>query len=191
MPHSKVIIGRLVDECVAGRAHFQIWWVLGNRALPKFLGTMNDMSHVDFFHAANSGHFILYLLSLGKIFDRDTRVAGIAELRRALRAEGNSARANLIARELKPFEPQIRRVMRIRNRLIAHNEHAVSPEQLFLQNGVTPNELGQLIDNLGRIINDAARETGLPQRVFDSKRYESATLSMLESLRHGVRSMRA
>ena len=51
---------------------------------------MNELSYVEFFHASNSGHYKLFFISLAKVFDRDNRVAGIKELRKALRAEGRA-----------------------------------------------------------------------------------------------------
>ena len=191
MPTSKTVASRLVDECVSAKAHYQIWWALGNRALPKYHQTMSEFSHVDFFHAASPGHFTLYLLSIAKIFDRDDRVAGVKALRESLRAEGRGALANRVASELKSQAPLVTRVMRIRNRLLAHNDHSTTADELFRINGVTPNDLRDLIDAVSRILNEVARELGLSERVFDSKRYESATLSMLETLKFGVRARRA
>ena len=191
MPTSKVIVARLLDECISARAHFQVWWALGNRALPKYYETMSDFSHVDFFHASNSGHFVLYLLSLGKLFDNNDRVASVKVLRESLRAEGKTSQANRIASELKPLAPLVIRVMRIRNRLIAHNDLATNADDLFRKHGVSPNDLRELIDITSSLVNDAARELGLAERIFDSKRYEAATLSMLEALSLGVRARRA
>lgn len=181
----------LIDEGIKARAHYQVWWALRNRALPRHRATMNDYAYVDFFHAANSGHYTLFLLSLSKIFDRDTRVAGIKELKRALRAEGKTNIANEIARMLKPHEKHVRSVISIRNRSVVHNEYAVSIEKVYQLNGVTPDQLRDLMDATCQAINLAARDLGIVNAIFDSDRAERATLNMLEVLAMGAKAKRA
>lgn len=173
---------RLIEEGINARAHFQIWWALRNLALPKYLPAMNNLDYVDFFHAANSGHYLLYFLALSKIFDRDPRVAGISELKRALRAEGRTNIALQIARELKPVEPYVKRLMRIRNRSVVHNEHTISRSKVYEINGITPNQLREVIDVVCGSINGAARALGIANTVFESDRAERATLNLLEAL---------
>jgi hypothetical protein len=181
----------LIGEGYKARAHYQVWWALRNRALPKYLAAMNDDAYVFFFHLANSGHYTLFLLSLSKIFDRDNRVAGIKELKRALRAEGKTNIANEIARMLKPHEKNVRSVMGIRNRSVVHNEYAVSIEKVYQMNGVTPNQLRDLIDATCQAINLAARDLGISARIFDNDSTERATLKMLEVLAMGAKAKRA
>lgn len=186
MTQSLKIVLRLIEEGTKARAHFQIWWVLRSLALPKYYWTMSDSSYIDFFHAANSGHYVLFLLALTKIFDRDSRVAGIRELKRALRAEGMATIALQIERELKPFEPCITKVMKIRNHSVVHNEHAISRSQVYKLNGITANQLRDIIDAACSSINTAARALGISEDiVFEDDRAERATLSLLEALEHG------
>lgn len=81
MSTARVITEELIEEGMAARAHFQVWWTLRNLALPQYLSTMNNLDYVDFFHASNSGHYKLFFISLSKIFDRDDRVSGVKALR--------------------------------------------------------------------------------------------------------------
>lgn len=175
----------LIEEGIAARAHFQVWWALRNRAIPKYLPVMNDGNYVDFFHASNSGHYKLFFLALSKIFDRDTRVAGISELKKALRSEGHTHIALRIAKEMKPIEPFVKKLMRIRNQTIAHNEHSVSRARVYKINGITPNQLRQIVETVCGTINATARDLGITKTIFDSVRFEKATLSMLARLEHG------
>jgi hypothetical protein len=186
MSKARTIAQLLIDEGTAARAHFQIWWALRNLALPKYLPTMNDHNYVDFFHAANSGNYKLLFLALSKIFDRDSRVAGISEFKRALRVEGHGRIALRIAKELKPIEPLVKRVMRIRNKSVVHNEHAITRNKVYEINGITPNQLRQIIDTVCATISTAARELGLANTIFESNRFERATLGLLERLSHAA-----
>ena len=175
----------LIEEGIAARAHFQVWWALRNLAIPKYLPAMNDGRYVDFFHASNSGHYKLFFHALSKIFDRDTRVAGISELKKALRSEGHTRIALRIARDLKPIEPFVKSLMRIRNQTIVHNEHSVPRSKVYKINGITPNQLRQVIETVCGTINAAARDLGITNTIFEGLRFESATLSMLERLERG------
>jgi hypothetical protein len=145
---------------------------------------MNDLNYVDFFHASNSGHYKLFFLALSKIFDRDNRVAGISELKRVLHAEGHGRIALRIAKELKPIEPLVKKVMGIRNQTIVHNEHSISRTEVYSINGISPDQLRQIVDTVCASISAAARDLGITNTIFENSRFESATLSMLEKLDH-------
>ncbi len=185
MTTAKAITLRLIEEGTNARAHYQVWWALRNLALPKYHHAMNSFDHVDFFHAANSGHYVLFFLALTKIFDRDDRVAGISELKKALRAEGKASTALKIARELKPHESVVKTVMNIRNRSLVHNEYSIARHHVYTLNGVTPNQLRDLIEASCAAIKTAASDIGFSETIFDSNRFEKATLSMLTTLEKG------
>jgi len=185
MSNAHAISLLLIEEGKSARAHFQVWWALRNLALPNLLPAMNDSNYVDFFHASGSGHYKLFFLALSKIFDRDSRVAGISELKRALRAEGHGRIALRIARELKPIEPLVKKVMSIRNQTIVHNEHSIPRTKVYKVNGITPNQLRHVIDTVCETISSAARDLGIANTIFDSNRFERATLNMLERLDRG------
>ena len=186
-PNATHLTGYLIDEGIKARAHYQVWWALRNRSLPKYLDTMNNYAYVDFFHAANSGHYTLFMLSLAKIFDRDSRVAGIKQLKRALRHEGKADIANEIEQILKPHAPHVLSVMSIRNQSVVHNEFDLPIKKIYEVNGITPNQLRDLIDAACRSINLAASALGLTNRIFDSDRTERATLNLLEVLSRGAK----
>jgi hypothetical protein len=57
MSEARAITEHLIEEGIAARAHFQVWWALRNLALPRFLPAMDHSAYVDFFHASNSGHY--------------------------------------------------------------------------------------------------------------------------------------
>jgi hypothetical protein len=185
MTTAREITESLIEEGIAARAHFQVWWALRNLALPQHHATMNDLGYVDFFHAANSGHYVLFFLYLSKIFDRDPRVAGIAELKRSLASEGHNVEAKELGDELAPYIDHVRRILAIRNRSVVHTEMAVSREKVYELNGITPNEIRELIDATCHAINGVARKLGIGNVIFESNRTQEATLCMLEILERG------
>jgi len=179
------ILDHLVEEANAARAYFQVWWALRNLALPQFYDTMNDSNIVQFFHASNSGHYKLIFVALGKIYDSDTRSAGIAELKTKLRAEGRDDLASKLEIDLIAVTSHVQRILGIRNRTVLHNEQAIDRAKVYEINGIKANEIWELIDVTSEAINSVARALGYPFRVSASRPYETATLAMLEQLRRG------
>lgn len=185
MTHARTITEHLIEEGKAARTHFQVWWALRKLAIPTYLETMNDRSYTEFFDASNSGHYKLFFISLSKIFDRDNRVAGIHKLTLALRAEGELNLADYVTHELKHLEPLIEHIMHIRNKQIAHNDLSIPVETLYKENGITPNQIREVIDETCDIINYAAEALGFSRRIFKNDRIELATLHMLDTLQRG------
>ncbi len=179
------ILDHLIDEANAARAHFQVWWALRNLALPEYYNTMNDPKIVQFFHASNSGHYKLIFVALGKIYDSDTRSAGVAELKKTLRAEGRDDLADKLEEDLSAVTSLVQPILGIRNRTVLHNEHAIDRKKVYEINGIKANEIWQLIDTTSDAINSVAQALRHPFRVSASRPYEAATLAMLEQLHRG------
>ena len=179
------MLDHLIDEANAARAHFQVWWALRNLALPDFYDTMNDSGYVRFFHASSSGHYKLIFVALGKIYDSDTRSAGIMELKSALRAEERDDVAAKLESDLALMTPHVQRVLGIRNHTLLHNEHAIERAKVYELNGIKPDEIWELIDTTSEAINTVADALRHPFRISASRPYETATLAMLERLQRG------
>ena len=124
-------------------------------------------------------------MALSKIYDRDTRVAGLRKLREALQAEGRADLAKHISTRLNPLRTRITAIMAIRSQPLVHNEHAVPRTKAYKLNGITPNQIRALIDETATVINHVARELGISNTIFESDRSEKSTLRMLETLERG------
>jgi hypothetical protein len=186
MTRAGAIALTLIDEAIAARAHYQVWWALRNLAIPKYLSIMNVSTYVDFFHASNAGHYKLFLLALGKAFDRDTRVAGFSELRKSLRAEGRADVAREISRRLKLCEPHVKAILGIRSKSLVHNEQDMPRHKLYKLHGITPNQLRTVVDTVSNVMNYVAQELDIPNGVFEGDRLEKATLALLDALSGGA-----
>lgn len=186
MASTIAILEPLIEETNAARAHYQVWWALRNLALPDFYEAMNDRRYVQYFQASNSGHYKLVFVALGKIYDSDTRSAGIRALKAALHAEGYAFVADKLEADLAAATCQVARLLTIRNRTVLHNEHSISRGQVYqLDGGITANEIWDLIEVTTHAINSVADALGYSLRVSTGKPYETATLAMLEQLRRG------
>jgi hypothetical protein len=176
------IVHYLIEEGKVARAHFQTWWALRNLAIPEFLPAMNKSEYVDFFHVSNAGHYKMIFVALSKIFDRDARASGFTSLKATLRAENRTALAEYVEAELSPLTPRVARIDTIRNQAVAHNQTGLIRTEIYEANGITPNEICDLIDKTCTVINHVARELGISEIIFESKRFEDATLALLKAL---------
>jgi hypothetical protein len=184
MSEARSIVEKLNEEGLAARAHFQIWWALRHLALPDFYDAMNNSSYVNFFHASNAGHYKLFFLALSKIFDRDARTSGISNLREVLRSEGHYSIADQLEKRLSPLTTVVVRLMAIRDQTIVHNDRSLPREKVYEINGITPDQIRDLINDTCATINEVAHGLGLTEGLFDDH-YDRATIAMLETLRRG------
>ncbi len=181
------IIGDLIDEGAAARAHFQVWWTLRNLALPDYYKTMNHKEYVDFFHASNSGHYKLFFIALSKIFDPDAKTSGIRSLKIALGDAGRADLKNYVESEMANLTTLVQKVMKIRNQSVAHNQTDLPRRKVYKINGVSANQIRELIEKTSKVINHVAHQLGISNTIFESDRAERATLQLLATLQKGRR----
>ena len=185
MTESRELLSILRDEAGAARAHFHTWWALRNMAIPEYFDTMNNYEFVDFFHVSNSGNYKLIFISLAKIFDRDSRTAGIVKLKNVLIDEGHQNLADEITNRLGKKEELIKKILRIRNQSISHNQSELPREKVYKINDITPDQIREVIDETCSVMNDIASAFGMSTVISDADRLEQATLNMLRQLKNG------
>lgn len=179
------IISDLIEEGKSAKAHFQIWWTLLNLALPEYYDAMNDKEYVDFFHATNSGNYKLFYISLSKIYDPDANTSGMRSLKTALEKNGRTDLKQYVESETANLTELVQKVMKIRNQAVGHNQKDLSRKKVHEINGITPNQIQELIEKTANIINYVARELDINNTIFESNRAEKATLKMLNTLSKG------
>lgn len=184
---ASTITHRLIEEGTKARSYFQIWWVLNNRAyFLDYASTMEHWEYSDFFVAASPGYFTLFVLALGKMFDRDERSAGFYSLRSALEQEGQSEIAKQIRTALAPLTVQVQRLMEIRNQSVVHNSFGIPRDQVYEKNGITIDELRSLVETTCQCITLAATALGIRDHALGSERVANATLKVLAGLKESL-----
>ena len=173
---------RVREDATAARVYFHTWWALRSLAYPDYLPVMNDHAYVDFFHAAHTGFLKLTFISLSKLFDRDS--LGLAALRGLLEAEGHTSAAELIRGATVPKTELVERLLRIRNKSVAHTEKEIHRDAAYETNPVTPDEIRDLIDGICSALNEAAEMLGSSTRISDGERQERAVMELLPRLDH-------
>lgn len=172
--------GRVREDATAARVYFHTWWALRSLAYPDYLPVMNDHAYVDFFHAAHTGFLKLTFISLSKLFDREA--LGLGEPRRLLEAEGHVDAAALIRAATVPKTELVKKLLRIRNKSVAHTEKEIHRHAIYETNPVTPDEIRDLIDGICTALDDVGGVLGSGTRISDGQRQERAVMELLKRL---------
>ena len=169
-----------MGEASDARANFRVWRTLDvSKGEKKRQNAMNDWTYVDFFHVAIWGAQRLTFLSLGKIFDKSGRALKLRDLGSNL----NDAKlSNDVDTLYNEHSAVIKKVERIRNESIAHNDQNSDERSLFEEVGITPNEMEYLIEDVCRILNAAARRESFPNLIPDDLRFKNAVYCLLDKL---------
>ncbi|WP_133434375.1 AbiU2 domain-containing protein [Achromobacter xylosoxidans] len=190
MSQANDITERLIEEGTKARSYFQIWWVLNNRAYPDYASTMQHWEYSDFFYATSPGYFTLFVLALSKMFDRDPRSAGFQSLRTALEQEGKPEVAAQIEAALTPLRPKVKRIMEIRSQSVVHNSFGLSRDDIYKANGITIDEIRDLVDATCQCISRVAAALDIQGHALASERTANATLRMLAGLKASLQHTR-
>lgn len=179
------IVRDLIEEGTAANVHFQTWWALRNLALPDYYDTMNHYEYVDFFHASNSGHYKLFYIALSKIYDPNVKASGIRGLKVALDRAGKADLCEYIDKKMANVSSVVVKLMKIRNQSVGHNQTDITRQKVYKVNGISPDQIRELIDITCSVINHVALKLDIPDFIFESDRVEQATLKMLQTLKAG------
>lgn len=123
------ILELLRQEASAARAHFHTWWALRNLALPDYHSTMNNLEFVDFFHVSNAGNYKLIFIHLAKYFDPDARTSSFRHLKSLLADSDANDLLQEIEQLIKPHTTIVKKICRIRNTTISHNQRDLPREK--------------------------------------------------------------
>lgn len=176
------IIKNLVQEGMAARASYQIWSALRKQeSFDQYEEILTGDDYKAFFNTSSSTHFKLIFISLGKIFDSDSRTSSIETLKKALEKADRVDLVTHIEEKLGNRKQIRERIKKIRHQSIAHNQGNLSKEEIYKTNSITPDELCCFIDETCEVINYLASVFGL-STMFMSDRVKQSTLKVLSAL---------
>ncbi len=181
---------RVRDSANAALAHYQIWFALRGKgnAIDTHYDVMNDYRYVDYFHAANSGHYKMMFIEVGCLFDSDDRASSFRVLRGMLEEAGEGDLAKELRERLVPFTELVKNMKTIRSKLIAHKEHSVDPPELYKKYGIKPDDIGSMlnvcVELLGKVENALFGQSS-SSSVVSTDRFHRATFALLDVLKAG------
>lgn len=174
---------RLCDDARAAAGNFHTWWALASTSDPRHLRTMaHNGPYIDFFNTAKAGFLSLTFVSLAKVYGRDCRVFGMEALREHLSVEWFRDAEAAVAALIEPRRDVVRRVLGIRNKLIAHNQAELTPDEVTAEYGVSPDELSDLIAATRDALRFVAATLGMEPGIPEPGRFEQASMAVLEAL---------
>ena len=175
------------DSLNSAMAHYQIWFTLrgGGKAIEHYLDDMNDYRYVDFFLAANNGHYKLMFIETACLFDSDDRAHSIRSLKILLIDNGFDDVSKKFESKLSPFSDLVTNIKTIRSKVIAHKEVGVSPDELYDKHRIKPDDIKNLLRITAELISEL--EAKLTEKsisnVASMDRWERATFNLLEALK--------
>ena len=177
-------LSRLGNEANKAGAYFHTWRALNIRsANPKYQEMMSNTAYVDFFHICNSGFHSLFFVSLAKLLDRRGSALGLARFRDTLKSHRDFVNEAQIVEALLISNASVaKKVQRIRNQAIAHNQESRTVEAVFKSQNITPNEIGDLIDEIRTALNQVGDRFEPTTRIPAGDRYEKAVIGLLRRL---------
>lgn len=181
--NTRIELLRIMSTATDAQANFHIWKTLKlSRDESKRPNAINDYEYVDFFHTTIWGSQTLVFLSLGKIFDKGKGTLKVCKLVRGLNDDQLNDRFDSLSKKHKEV---IDKVMKVRNKTVAHNEKLNDDIRVFQEASVTPNEIESLIDDIRIILNAAADRESISDRIPEGLRFKNAVHSLLDRLRTG------
>ncbi|MEW6995802.1 hypothetical protein AADZ84_16245 [Colwelliaceae bacterium MEBiC 14330] len=179
-------VSDIEDSLNKAYAYFEVWWALDHTGIKNHHAAMNELDYVDFFHTTITAHYQCMFTSLSKIFDRAEDLSGIKKLKFLLNEAGQGDLVKHLENNLKIHEPVIKAVKGIRDQSIAHKKGAKNVRQIYSENGVTPNQIRDLIHELINIMITISNKINFSWSLYATNRFENATLNLLQKLEHNT-----
>lgn len=175
---------RLGNEANKAGAYFFTWRALNDSSADaKYQATMSNTAYVDFFHVCNSGFHSLFFVSLAKLLDRSGSALGLAKFRDTLKGHSDFVNeVRMIEALLISTAGVAKKVQRIRNQAIAHNQGSRTVEEVFKSQNITVNEIAGLIEEIRTALNQVGDRIEPATRIPAGDRYENATIGLLNRL---------
>ena len=171
---------RMMSEASDARANFRVWQALElSKDDRKRLQAMNDYSWVDFFRVTIWGTQTLAFLFLAKIFDRSKGALKIRDIAKSL---DDKELITDLEKLLKTHGPVIEKIKHIRDKTVAHNQRGLDEKIVFEHAGITPDEMEHLIEDVCKILNDAARRQSFVNLIPEDLRFRDAVHALLGKL---------
>lgn len=158
------------------------------QSITRFFSNNEYHDYLDFFHASISGNFKLMFLEIGNLFDSDTRSSGVANLKTCLVEQGFHDFKDHIESKLSPYTMLVKHIISIRNKLMAHKDIDADSDVIFKKYGITPNEIGQLLVDLGLSLQKIEHHLNNDSSFTNiclNDRYHDATINLLKILKRG------
>jgi hypothetical protein len=147
-------IHELRQTVTAAGLNYEVWWVYkGEHTRPKYVEAMRRYNL--FFRTSIHAHFVALLIAFYRLYETRKDTYNIPSLLKTLRRDNLLPIATLdqLDRIHEKAQPLWVKVNILRNKAFGHRSSAHTIEDAFREAAVTPNELKQLFELTGQLLN--------------------------------------
>jgi hypothetical protein len=171
-----------IDEAAR---HCEIWWELGfSQNRKEFRKEFDSTEYNYFLHASYEAHSLTMFLSLGRIFDADSRSSSIRNLKSNLRTNGHRELTDIVTESLKPYSKTVQKILDIRSARIAHSDMNHTDESVLKSNSLSPDEVKELIYGVREAYYIVLRKLNLNTKQHPDGSFGESTLNLLRKLKN-------
>ena len=150
----------LCEQLVRARIHYDLWWFLeGEDSFPLIRDTLNDYS--EFFLVDTNAHFTNMIIRSAVVWDSRDDCISLLRVAKDILDPVRFPEHKEILNEIKKLRKGAAGILEIRHKAIAHVTERADRKQIFVDAGIIPAELPNMMDswlaatNRLRAIHDA------------------------------------
>ena len=189
-PQTRELIDRLAEGISSAQAGHEVWFTLAgkDKAYEQYSAELQDYQYRDFFDSVLNAHFKVMFIEIACLFDSRKQASSFYKLKKSLKDDGRDDLVDRIECELSSHRDLIKRIKGNRNKRIAHHDMTLTEERVYKEFGVTPNEVGSLLDAFNELLKAiykaaVSRDTAYP--IARPGSFEDATFRLLYVIKNG------
>lgn len=181
MPSTSKLIEDIRSTVTSASLNFDIWWGLKNKNRAAFAQTMN--TYPLFFATSIHAHFVALIIALYKLFETRSDTSNFGNLIKQATASKPIQPDTL--KKIQATQSDAKRLWKkvciLRHEVFAHANADKSPDEIFQNANITPNELGKLVSLSKYLINTITYELTETTHAFNLSATDE-TVSLLKTL---------
>ena len=189
-PRTRDLIQRLAEDLSSAQAGYEVWFTLAgkDKAYEQYSAELQDYQYRDFFNSVLNAHFKIMFVEITYLFDSGNQASSFYKLEKSLRDDGRDDLADRIRSERSSHRDLIKRIKGNRNKRIAHCDMTWTEERVHREFGVSPNEIGSLLEALNELLKFVYKAVVSPDTAYPIARpgrFEDATFRLLHVVKNG------
>ena len=189
-PRTRDLIQRLAEDLSSAQAGYEVWFTLAgkDKAYEQYSAELQDYQYRDFFNSVLNAHFKIMFVEITCLFDSGNQASSFYKLEKSLRDDGRDDLADRIKSEQSSHRDLIKRIKGNRNKRITHYDMTWTEERVHGEFGVSPNEIGSLLEALNELLKFVYKAVVSPDTAYPIARpgrFEDATFRLLHVVKNG------
>ena len=189
-PQTRELIDRLAEGISSAQAGHEVWFTLAgkDKAYEQYSAELQDYQYRDFFDSVLNAHLKVMFIEIACLFDSCEQSSSFYKLKKSLKDDGRDDLVDRIECELSSHRDLVKRIKGNRNKRIAHHDMTWTEERVYKEFGVSPNEVGSLLDAFNELLKAIYKAVVSPDTAYPIARpgkFEDATFRLLYVIKNG------